>query len=195
MQEPAGEIDHEAVRRYRRRYFTSYAVCVGGLTVLAVAASIAAELSARHHHRPVRTGEVAAGLAILVVSALGGSVALWLLSRRPAYQRLFQYAPGRRRRVLRALQKGARISPEDRSVADALMYANRHAHWIPAVFGFGLLGLIVLVALQHGHRRWFWLAMAVLYVVLIPLTARQQRRMRDNYDRLVRSDPPPESSD
>ncbi len=194
MTEPEGEIDERAVRHNIKKFLIIYLACViGGGIVGAVLGAVLPH----HHRRPTHhhSSAVAAVLGIVIVLViLGVAVATlyWIFHRR-SYRRVMQYSLSRRRRVFRALRRGRPLSPEDRPVADAMMYLNRN--WrrnLLIVFPL----LILIIALDglahHGAARWYWIGLAVVYVFLIPYALWNQHRVERNYHRFVRSGPPPE---
>lgn len=193
MQEPQQAIDEHAVRHNIRRFLIVYLILVlaggliGGLVGLA---------AGHHHHRAHHSAGAAGAVTALVVGVLAlavGLVSLYWVFHRRSYRRVMQYSWSRRRRVFRTLRKGKPLPAEDRPVADAMMYLNRN--WrrnLLIAFPLIILFLLLDGAMHHGGARWFWIALAVGYVFLIPVARWQQHRIEANYHRLVRSDPPPE---
>jgi hypothetical protein len=176
------DIDEAAAQRSRRKLIAGFV----GFYVLAGLAGfvVAAHSGHRHtgHHRSA-LGMVVV-LAILAVVLAATLLVTLRIYRRPTYRRLMQYGWRRRWRVGQALRRGTPVATDDLPVASAIADMQRALWWLPVLYVVLPILWTINSISHHGFARWYYLALSVWFLAMIPLVIRQRRRIIRNYDRL-----------
>lgn len=170
----------ELAAQHERRLLTGFVlattvVCLGvGLLI--------GMLQVRHRHS---TSGLILALAVIAAGVIAtGTWATWLY-RRPSYRQALQYHWRRRLRVAKTLRKGHPVAEQDLPVAAALVTLQRKLRWLPLIY-LALAALWIISFLTgHGDARWFNLAGAVCYLLLLPALWRQRRNTITNYEHQI----------
>lgn len=162
--------DRGGRRDHRRRLLVALRVVLAAAAaVVGVVLAATHPANGAHHHRHGIVFIIAfAGVAAALVAAWTG----WLIHRinnRPTMQRLGGWDFAQRRATARAVQKGERLTADQRQLATAQLEhlsSTGRMQWV--VLPVAVVAFIVNAVINSGGLRPLWIAVVALEVICLP---------------------------